>query len=59
MPNIYSGSIEVTGAPTTLEKVLLADFGKAKQLTRTMTARTVAGTPIYMSPEMRCAHAEL
>ena len=50
---------EVTGAPTTLEKVLLADFGEAKQLTRTMTVRTVAGTPIYMSPEMRCAHAEL
>jgi hypothetical protein len=23
---------EVTGAPTTLEKVLLADFGEAKQL---------------------------
>ena len=37
----------------TLEKVLLADFGEAKQLTRTMTVRTMAGTPIYMAPEMR------
>ena len=31
----------------TLEKVLLADFGEAKQLARTMTVRTMAGTPIW------------
>jgi hypothetical protein len=36
-----------------LVKVLLADFGEAKQVTRTMTVRTMAGTPIYMAPEMR------
>eukprot|EP01043_Picozoa_sp_COSAG02_P067715 COSAG02_NODE_10979_length_1819_cov_1.929070_1_plen_545_part_00 len=38
-----------------LAKVLLADFGEAKQLTQTMThvRGTVAGTPIYMAPEMR------
>ena len=33
--------------------MLLADFGESKQLTRTMSVRTVAGTPIYMAPEMR------
>jgi len=33
---------------------LLADFGESKQLTMTMTraAGTVAGTPLYMAPEM-------
>ena len=37
-----------------LVKVLLADFGESKQLTMTMTraAGTVAGTPLYMAPEM-------
>lgn len=35
-----------------LQKVLLADFGEAKELTRTMTVRTMAGTPVYMAPEM-------
>ena len=37
-----------------LIKVLLADFGESKQLTMTMTraAGTVAGTPLYMAPEM-------
>ena len=35
-------------------KVLLADFGESKQLTMTMTRAvgTVAGTPLYMAPEM-------
>ena len=39
----------------TLTKVLLADFGESKQLTRTMTriAGTVAGSPAYMAPDMR------
>eukprot|EP01046_Picozoa_sp_COSAG06_P022474 COSAG06_NODE_1746_length_8495_cov_5.648761_2_plen_400_part_00 len=38
-----------------LVKVLVADFGEAKQLTRTMTHvhGTMAGTPVYMAPEMR------
>ena len=38
-----------------LIKVLLADFGEAKQLTQSMTrARaSIAGTPLYMAPEMR------
>ena len=37
-----------------LVKVLLADFGEAKQITRTMTmVRSIAGTPLYMAPEMR------
>lgn len=38
-----------------LVKVLLADFGEAKQLSQTMTHihGTMAGTPIYMAPEMR------
>jgi hypothetical protein len=38
-----------------LVKVLLADFGEAKQLTQTMThvRGTMAGTPVYMAPEMR------
>ena len=38
-----------------LVKVLLADFGEAKQLTRTMTrvVGTIAGSPVYMAPEMR------
>ena len=37
-----------------LVKILLADFGESKQLTMTMTraAGTVAGTPLYMAPEM-------
>ena len=37
-----------------LVKALLADFGESKQLTMTMTraAGTVAGTPLYMAPEM-------
>eukprot|EP01046_Picozoa_sp_COSAG06_P042740 COSAG06_NODE_5489_length_3446_cov_2.584105_1_plen_858_part_00 len=37
-----------------LVKVLLADFGESKQLTLTVTraAGTVAGTPLYMAPEM-------
>jgi serine/threonine protein kinase len=33
-----------------LDKVLLADFGEAKALTRTLTKNTVAGTPVYMAP---------
>ena len=36
-----------------LVKALLADFGEAKQLNRTVTVRTVAGTPVYMAPENR------
>ena len=38
-----------------LVKVLLADFGEAKQLSQAMTHihGTMAGTPIYMAPEMR------
>ena len=38
-----------------LRKVLLADFGEAKQLTQSMTRAmaSVAGTPLYMAPEMR------
>ena len=38
-----------------LVKVLLADFGEAKQLSQTMTHihGTMAGTPVYMAPEMR------
>ena len=36
-----------------LRKVLLADFGEAKQLSMTRAAATIAGTPLYMAPEMR------
>jgi serine/threonine protein kinase len=35
-----------------LDKVMLADFGEAKQMTQTMTVQTMAGTPVYMAPEM-------
>ena len=35
-----------------LLKVLLADFGEAKQLTRSMSRVSGAGTPVYMAPEM-------
>jgi hypothetical protein len=35
-----------------LEKAMLADFGEAKLLTQTMTMQTMAGTPVYMAPEM-------
>ena len=35
-----------------LEKILLADFGEAKQLTRSMSRVSGAGTPVYMAPEM-------
>jgi serine/threonine protein kinase len=35
-----------------LVNVLLADFGEAKQVTRTMHVWTMAGSPIYMAPEM-------
>jgi serine/threonine protein kinase len=37
----------------TLLKVLLADFGEAKQLSMTRAAASIAGTPLYMAPEMR------
>jgi serine/threonine protein kinase len=38
-----------------LRKVLLADFGEAKQLTQSMTRAQThgVGTLIYMAPEMR------
>ena len=36
-----------------LLKVLLADFGEAKQLSMTRAAASIAGTPLYMAPEMR------
>ena len=37
-----------------LAKSLLADFGEAKEIKRTLTARgTMAGTPVYMAPEMK------
>ena len=37
-----------------LEKALLADFGEAKEIKRTLTAHgTRAGTPLYMAPEMK------
>jgi serine/threonine protein kinase len=38
-----------------LQKVLLTDFGEAKQMAQSMTraAASVAGTPLYMAPEMR------
>jgi serine/threonine protein kinase len=38
-----------------LVKVLVADFGEAKKLTQTMTKvqGKMAGTPVYMAPEMR------
>jgi serine/threonine protein kinase len=37
-----------------LTKVLLADFGEAKQLTQTHVSRVSgAGTPVYQAPEMR------
>ena len=44
-------------AESALTKVLLADFGEAKQLTATQTMSRVsqAGTPVYMAPEMRMA----
>ena len=35
-----------------LIKVLLADFGEAKQLTASMSRVSGAGTPVYMAPEM-------
>ena len=35
-----------------LTKVLLADFGEAKQLTQSLTHISAAGTLIYMAPEM-------
>ena len=45
-----------------LQKILVTDFGEAKQLTQTMTrtalAGTQAGTPLYMAPEMREAEEE-
>lgn len=40
---------------TGLERIYLADFGEAQQLTRNMAAEHGAGTPIYMAPEMRSA----
>ena len=43
----------VVSADRKLTKVLLADFGEAKQLSQTVTMHTVAGTPAYMAPEMR------
>jgi serine/threonine protein kinase len=36
---------------TILTKVLVADFGEAKQLTRSMSRVSAAGTPVYMAPE--------
>ena len=38
-----------------VEKCLLADFGEAKEMQRTLTNAigTKAGTPVYMAPEMR------
>ena len=35
-----------------LEKAMLTDFGEAKQMTQTLTVQTMAGTPVYMAPEM-------
>ena len=35
-----------------LHKILLADFGEAKQLTQSMSRVSGAGTPVYMAPEM-------
>lgn len=40
-----------------LERIYLADFGEAQQLTRNMAVGHGAGTPIYMAPEMRSADA--
>ena len=42
-----------------LSKVLLADFGEAKQLTRSMSRVSAAGTPVYMAPEMKEEEEEL
>ena len=44
--------VEEAGNLSSLSKVLLADFGEAKQLTRSMSRVSAAGTPVYMAPEM-------
>ena len=40
-----------------LERIYLADFGEAQQLTRNMAVEHGAGTPDYMAPEMRSEDA--
>ena len=45
----------VKPADFVLQKVLLADFGLAKQLSQSITRMhgSAAGTPLYQAPEMR------
>jgi len=51
--DIKPANILVVVEDKELRKVLLADFGEAKQASRTRaTALSIAGTPIYMAPEM-------
>eukprot|EP01043_Picozoa_sp_COSAG02_P026520 COSAG02_NODE_1531_length_12086_cov_22.388588_7_plen_896_part_00 len=50
--------IDGAGVDTRVEKAMLTDFGEAKQMTQTMTVQSMAGTPVYMAPEMAAEEDE-
>ena len=39
-------------------KAMRTDFGDAKLMTQTMTMQSMAGTPVYMAPEMAAEEDE-
>jgi serine/threonine protein kinase len=51
--DVKPANILVVVVGITLVKVLLADFGEAKQLSQSMSRVSAAGTPVYMAPEMK------
>lgn len=51
--DVKPANILVVVQRAALQKAMLADFGEAKEIKRTITARgTRTGTPVYMAPEM-------